>query len=219
MPAELHLSEGRVIRAPAVVLATDGFTPALGFLRRYVYALHTCAVATEPLTSEALSSMGWHGREIVFEAARTGHTFLLTPDNRVLCRGLFRYGFRDSLAPVDQKRIRGALGTAITERFPKLAGVPLEYAWSGVIGMTRTYRPAIGRLDAPGEVLHAVGYSGHGLAYGTLAGRLLAELHLGQSSSELEYALEHSLPKRLPPEPFRWLGFHGATRWMRGSEK
>ena len=78
----------------------DGYTPALGFLRRYVYALHTCAVASEPLGSEALTSIGWHGREIVLEAARTGHTFLLTPDNRVLCRGLFRYGFRDSLAPV-----------------------------------------------------------------------------------------------------------------------
>lgn len=217
--AELRLASGPGVHVPTVVVATDGYTPRIGLLRRYVYALHTCAVATEPLSNGALDSIGWQGREIIFEAGRTGHTFVLTPDNRLLCRGLLRYRLRDGLAPVDEDEIRRALGAAVEDRFPQLRPIEPEYAWDGVIGMTRSFRPAIGRLNRPGELLYAVGYSGHGLASGTLAGRLLAELHVGGRSPELEYALEHSLPKPMPTEPLRWLGFNAVSRWMSQRER
>jgi len=82
--------------------------------------------------------------------------------------------------------------------------------------MTRDFRPAIGRLPGAGDVVHAVGYSGHGLAYASLAGRLVTELVTADSSPELAYAVEHSLPPRMPPEPWRWLGFRGVTAFAGG---
>ena len=48
------------------------------------------------------------------------------------------------------------------------------------------------------------------LAAASLAGRLLAELHDGDTSPELAYALEHSPPPAMPPEPVRWLALRAA---------
>jgi glycine/D-amino acid oxidase-like deaminating enzyme len=211
----LRLAGGAAVRASSVVLATDASIGQLGPLRRRQYVLHTFAVATEPLSPERLGSLAWRGREILFEAPRSGHTLLLTPDDRVLCRGLVRYRFGNA---IEARSLAGAAGTlkrAIAERFPQLRHVHISHAWSGPLGMTRWFHPAIGRLPGDGELLYATGYSGHGLAYGTLAGRLLAELHAGERSGELDYALRYSVPPRMPPEPLRFLGVRAATAWMR----
>src|SRR5439155_1398789 len=69
------------------------------------------------------------------------------------------------------------------------ARAAITHCWCGLVGVTRSLRPLIGRLPIQGEVLHALAYAGHGLAAASLAGRLLAELFLGESSPELEYAL------------------------------
>jgi glycine/D-amino acid oxidase-like deaminating enzyme len=79
--------------------------------------------------------------------------------------------------------------------------------------MTRSFYPAIGRLQENEHVLCAVGYSGHGIAVASLAGRLITELWASDQSAELTYALEHAVPPLMPPEPFRYLAVNGLTRW------
>ena len=65
------------------------------------------------------------------------------------------------------------------EIFPQLAGVRLDYAWGGTLGITMKRLPFLARL-AP-NVLSASGYSGHGVGTAVHAGRLLAEAVRGQS--------------------------------------
>jgi glycine/D-amino acid oxidase-like deaminating enzyme len=211
----LRLAGGARVRAPSVVLAVDAAGGRLGLLRSRQYVLHTFAVATEPLPAGRLAALGWRGREILFEAPRSGHTLMLTPDDRLLCRGLVRYRFGDSIEPPPLTSAARALTRAIRERFPQVGDVRISHRWSGPLGMTRWFHPAIGRLPGPGLLLYATGYSGHGLAFGTLAGRLLAELYAGERSPELNYALRFSRPPRLPPEPLRFVGVRAATAWMR----
>jgi gamma-glutamylputrescine oxidase len=62
--------------------------------------------------------------------------------------------------------------------FPQLAEVPIEYAWRGTVGITRTRMPHFGRLND--RVLFAYGYSGQGVAMANLGGKLLAEAVLGR---------------------------------------
>jgi len=212
-PTQLRLNGGGEVRAGTVVLATNGYTSKLGFFRRRVFPIHTCAVATEPLSSAELDSLGWEGRQIIFEAAQTGHTLYLTPDNRLVCRGTTHYHFNDGVEPFDLTEVEARLTEAIHQRFLQLRPVRISHRWSGVLGMTRSFYPAIGRLTGKGEILHGIGYSGHGIAYATLAGRLVTEMYAGDTSAELTYALEHATPPLMPPEPFRYLGFYGLTRW------
>jgi glycine/D-amino acid oxidase-like deaminating enzyme len=115
--------------------------------------------------------------------------------------------------PFDLTKVEARLTEAIHQRFPQLQPVRISHRWSGVLGMTRWFYPAIGRLTGKGEILYGIGYSGHGLAYATLAGRLMTEMYAGDVSTELTYALEHAIPPLMPPEPLRYLGFYGLTRW------
>ena len=175
------MANGARVEAGTVMLATNGFTAALGWLDDRVHPLRTCAVATEPVSWDTL---GWSGRQVIFESSPTGHTLLRTPDDRVFCRGTVHRG----AGPVDLDAVARRLHAALAERLPALAGAPLAHRWSGLLGMTANFRPVVGRLEP--HLLVAAGYSGHGLASGALCGRLLAELATGQSSPELDYALD-----------------------------
>src|SRR5205085_1061484 len=96
-----RLATGRSVRARTIVLATNGYTPRLGALRRRVFALHTAALTTEPLSPGVREAIGWPGGHVLFEAGRGGHTFVLTPDGRMLCRGTLHYRYADGVTAVD----------------------------------------------------------------------------------------------------------------------
>jgi gamma-glutamylputrescine oxidase len=215
----LRLSTGSEVKAGTVVLATNGYTSKLGFLRHRVFPLHTCSVATEPLSPSQLDSLGWEGRQIVFEAGQTGHTLYLTPDDRLVCRGTTHYSFNDGVEPFDLAEVETRLAGAIRERFPQLGSVSISHRWSGVLGMTRNFYPAIGRLEGKGDMLYGAGYSGHGIAGASLAGRLIAEMHADEVSTELSYTLEHSVPPLMPPEPLRFLAVRSLTWWWQRHER
>ncbi|MGQ9572943.1 MAG: NAD(P)/FAD-dependent oxidoreductase [Dehalococcoidia bacterium] len=215
-PMRLRLSTGGEVRAETVVLATNGFTPKLGFFCRRVFPLHSCAVVTEPLSPSQLESLGWQGRHIVFEASQTGHVLFLTPDDRLVFHGAIHYQFNDGVQPFDLTAVEARLTAAIHQRFPQLQPVRISRRWSAVEGMTRSFYPAIGRLPGKGHILYGVGYSGHGIAGATLAGRLMTQMYAGDTSPELTYALEHTVPPLMPPEPFRYLALQSLIRrWQR----
>jgi glycine/D-amino acid oxidase-like deaminating enzyme len=50
---------GGEVRAQAVVLATNAYTPALGYFRRGILPLHSHVVATAPLPAERWETIGW----------------------------------------------------------------------------------------------------------------------------------------------------------------
>ena len=62
------------------------------------------------------------------------------------------------------------------------------------------------------NVLHALGYSGHGVSLALLAGRVLADLYVGHREPwrDAPFLDKRLLP--IPPEPLRWLGYQAFTR-------
>src|SRR5439155_4802343 len=184
LPSVIRSGEGVEVTAGTVVIATNAFTPRLGILNDRVYPFLTCAVATEPIHDAAWERIGWRGGHAIFEGSPTARfTFVRSPSGRLICRG----GLHAS--DVNLAAVEDELAEAIAERFPPAAPAAITHCWCGLVGVTRSLRPLIGRLPIQGEVLHALAYAGHGLAAASLAGRLLAELFLGESSPELEYAL------------------------------
>ncbi|TCP41774.1 NAD(P)/FAD-dependent oxidoreductase [Rhodovulum marinum] len=163
---------GRVT-ADKVILAANGY---LGRLAPQVAArvmpINNFIAATEPLGERAASVLT---RDIAVADSRfVVNYFRLTPDRRLLFGGGESYGYR---FPSD---LRAKVRKPMLEVFPQLADVPLTHAWGGTLAITRNRLPHLSN-PAPG-VLSAGGYSGHGVALATLAGRLLAEASRGPSA-------------------------------------
>jgi gamma-glutamylputrescine oxidase len=67
----------------------------------------------------------------------------------------------------------------MTEIFPHLKDVRLDYAWGGTLGITMKRMPYLARLGE--NVLSASGYSGHGVGTAIHAGQLIAQAIQGQA--------------------------------------
>lgn len=168
---ELRTPAGRVI-ADKVILATDSFSGELEpRLDRYIGKIESFIIATAPLPSALYESV------IACDAAVADTRHVLdyyrkSADGRLLFAGREAY-FR---VPRD---IAALVRPRMLRVFPMLRDIPIEYAWSGTVGITVTRMPHFGKLS--NRILFAHGYSGQGVALATLGGRLLAESAMGHN--------------------------------------
>jgi glycine/D-amino acid oxidase-like deaminating enzyme len=206
------------VRARAVVLATNAYTPALGFFRREILPLHSHVLATAPLADEEWSRIGWGDWDGFSDDFDRIAFACRTPGGRLLFGGggnpAYTYRFGGSTA-IDVRRDDAAarfLQRAMTHYFPALAGTPIAHRWAGVLAITLDRICSMGVGGAHRNVYHALGYSGHGVALALLAGRVLADLYDGNHEAwrDLPFYQKRLLP--LPPEPLRWLGYQAYTR-------
>ena len=89
--------------------------------------------------------------------------------------------------------------------FPQLREVRLTDMWGGPVDVGADHLPRFGTL-AGGRVHFGFGYSGNGVAPSHLGGRILAGLVLGTDDPVTRLPLVGSVPRRFPPEPFRYVG-------------
>jgi gamma-glutamylputrescine oxidase len=60
--------------------------------------------------------------------------------------------------------------------FPQLAAKRIDYVWGGMLAITLSRLPHLGRI---GRIFYAQGYSGQGVATTGIAGKLIAEAMAG----------------------------------------
>ena len=176
----VHTAGGQV-SCDHVILAGNGYLGGLEpRIAARVMPINNFIVATEPLGDRAA--------EILAEPIAVADTrfvvnyWRLSDDNRLLFGGGESYGYRfpDIIRTVRKPML---------QIYPQLADVRIDHAWGGTLAITLTRNPCFARL-AP-NVLSASGYSGHGVALATLAGRVLAEATAGQAE---RFDLMASLP-------------------------
>ena len=182
-------------------LAANGYTPALGFLRHRASPRWSFGSLTRVLTTAEQSALGGERQWGVLPADAACSTVRRTADQRILIRNTFHY----TRALAVRAQVRDAAAArhreAFIARFPQLREVPFEYTWSGLFGTSNNGQPAFGEL-APGLFTAAV-FNFAGIAMGTAAGRLLADLALGADSPLLQDLRQLPPPSWLPPEPLR----------------
>ncbi len=167
-------ASGAAVRAGHAILAGDALLH--GLCRRVnsrIMPVANYVVATAPLGDpRALIAHDM----AVSDSRFVVNYYRLTADGRLLFGGGERY---TPDPPADMAEfVRPHMETV----FPQVAGVDIDYAWGGLVSITRTRLPHVGR---EGEVLFAHGYSGMGVVLSTLAGKLLADA-IGGDDAGLE---------------------------------
>jgi glycine/D-amino acid oxidase-like deaminating enzyme len=94
---------------------------------------------------------------------------------------------------------------------PALAGSRIEASWSGPIDVSADRLPRFGTLHGT-RVHYGSGYSGNGVGPSWLGGQILASLALGLEDEWSTLPLVGRRGRRLPPEPFRYVGGR-VVRW------
>ncbi len=205
------------IAAERLFLAANGALPSLGFLGRRLFPLFTFGSLTRVLAPAERAALGGAPEWGLLAGEPLGSTVRRTRDQRLLVRNTVHYTRALGVPERLLERARAAHRRALLDRFPQLAGVPLEHTWGGLMGMTSNRQHYFGRLD---EGLYAAGgYSGCGIAMGTAAGRLLADLALGVDSPELRDMLALPGPAPLPPEPFLGWGVRARLALLAASAR
>jgi gamma-glutamylputrescine oxidase len=194
-----------VVTADRALIATNAYTPALGWKRRALAPLRVSLFETEPLSQAQLGALGWHGREGVYTAHEILESYRLTLRGTIVGGSkVIRYAWGSRLPEGYDPDAFAVIERGFRERFPELATASIATFWGGWIGLTLDFLPLIGATGASGNVLYGLGYAGHGVAQATLMGALLAERAHGRRHP-CEAALARK-ERAWPPEPFRWLG-------------
>jgi glycine/D-amino acid oxidase-like deaminating enzyme len=207
-PAIVRTPNGRV-RARLVVLATNAYTPALGWLGNRIVRVHVYLFATAPLRADQRAAVDWRGREGIYTAHEMLESYRLTADQRIVGGAkTVRYGYGGA-ALADDDATFAHLEAAFRDRFPELRDVAIERRWGGPIAFALDFLPVVGRMGRHRNILYSAGYAGHGIALASYAGTMLADLVLERDGMGRALAARRVIP--LPPEPFRWLVVRSLT--------
>ncbi len=101
-----------------------------------------------------------------------------------------------------------------------LFGVDAEVsaAWQGVLGVSRTWRPAVG-IDPARGLAWAGGYAGDGVAAANLAARTLRDLILGRETELTRLPWVGPLERNWEPEPLRYVGIHAVHKLLGAADR
>src|SRR6185437_4154233 len=200
------------VRARWSVRATEGYTASLRGQRRVLVPVNSSIVVTRPLSAEVWEQIGWSGEELLEDNAHVFVYLQRTADGRIAIGGRgvpYRYGSRAGGAGATAQATVEQLRSKLAAMFPATAGVELDHAWSGVLGVARDWCVSVG-ADANTGAAWAGGYVGQGVAAANLAGRTLRDLLLGQPTAPtLAPWVAHPPARRWEPEPLRWCGIRG----------
>ncbi|HEY1834223.1 MAG TPA: FAD-binding oxidoreductase [Solirubrobacteraceae bacterium] len=209
------------VRARWVVRATEGYTSTLRGMRRALVPMNSSMIVTRPLQEGVWREIGWQGSEVLGDAANVYVYAQRTADGRIAIGGRgvpYRYGSRND------GRGETAPGTVLSLRhqleamFPFLAGVELEHAWSGVLGVPRDWCMSV-YADPASGFAWAGGYVGEGVAAANLAGRTLRDLILGEPSELTKLPIVGRQPRGWEPEPIRWASIHAVYALYRAADR
>ena len=160
-----HTEHGSV-RARYGVLACDALLGDLEpRLAARIMPVANYLVATEPLAQPLIRN-----EYAVSDSRFVVNYFRMSADNRLIFGGGERY------TPEPPADVAAFARKHMLSIFPQLANTRIDYAWGGLVSISMTRMPHIGRM---GDLFYAHGYSGQGVLIPALAGKVIAEAMSG----------------------------------------
>ena len=221
MTAGVVRTEHGVVRAPMVVMATEGYTSQFPGMARKIVPLYSLMVATEPLPDALWDDIGLADRQTFSDYRNLIIYGQRTADGRLAFGGRgapyhFGSSIRDAYDVNDG--VHQELIRVLLELFPSLHDVDITHRWGGPLGVSRDWRPSV-TVDLGRGVAHAGGYVGDGVATAHLAGQTLAELITRHDTQRTSLPwVNHHWPK-WEPEPLRWMGINAGLALAKAADR
>jgi glycine/D-amino acid oxidase-like deaminating enzyme len=208
------------VRTTALVLATNAYTPGLGYFRDGLLPLHSHVIATAPLAEQLWSALGWNAHDGFSDDLDRIAYSCRTAGGRLLFGGGgndaydYLYGGQPVFTAAADRAARAfaAIERHMRTYFPAAAAAPIAHRWTGTLAITFDRVCSMGVRGEHRNVYYALGYSGHGIALAMLAGEVLCDLYSGDHDRWRDLPFYQKPLPRLPPEPLRWLGYQLYTR-------
>mgnify|MGYP002651492958 CR=1 FL=1 len=211
----LVATPGGKVSTGKIILTINGHLESFGYERDRLMQLFLFAVMTPELDNDAMMKLGGQPRWGITPSDPMGTTLRRIDTgqggNRIVTRtcAVLKPDMRLTQAHVD--RAAAVMQDKFDRRFPKLAGLKMEYRWAGHLCLSMNGVAVMRELED--GVYSGCVQNGLGTARGTLTGMGAAELALGIESDITRHFGSEALPKKLPPQPFRELGANLVLRW------
>jgi glycine/D-amino acid oxidase-like deaminating enzyme len=198
-------TEGGVVDARRVLLATSAYPPLLRAIGRYIAPVYDYVLVTEPLDTRMRDAVGWERRQGVSDLGNQFHYYRLTADWRILWGGydaVYRYGGPVGPQLDDHEPTFAMLSQHFFATFPQLDGLRFSHRWGGAIDTCSRFSVFFGTALG-GRVAYALGYTGLGVGASRFGGRVGLDLLDGRHSEATALTMVRRRPVPFPPEPLR----------------
>lgn len=160
------------MRAKHVLLCGNGYLSGIASdLEAKVMPINNFIAATRPLTSDEIPLKG---DECASDSRFVINYWRMSDDKRLLFGGGENYS---SKFPND---IENFVRKPLSQIYPQFKDIEIDYAWGGTLGVTVNRLPCLQQLGS--NVWAAAGFSGQGVTIAPLAGQILAETVMGDST-------------------------------------
>ncbi|WP_171126209.1 MULTISPECIES: FAD-binding oxidoreductase [unclassified Ruegeria] len=199
----------------AVILTVNGHLESFGIETDRLMQLFLFAAMTPELNVDQMALIGGQPRWGVTPSDPMGTTMRRIDTgqggNRIITRTCAALRPGMAATPRDLERASRVMQRKFDQRFPQLAGLPMQYQWAGHLCLSLN-GVSVARQIEPGVFSGCV-QNGLGTARGTLTGIAASERACGYNSDITRHFETEHPPKLLPPQPFRELGANAVLRW------
>ncbi len=156
------------VRARYAVLACDALLGKLEpRIAGRIMPVANYLIATEPLENP---------RALIADDLAISDSRFVVDYFRMSADGRLIFGGGERYTPDPPRDIEAFVRPYMTRIFPQLANARITHSWGGLVSISMTRMPHIGRM---GNVFYAHGYSGQGVLITALAGKVVAEAMSG----------------------------------------
>ncbi len=158
----------KIINAKKVVVGCNGYLDKLlGNVRNKFMPINNYIIATEPL-GEAKAKEIIRNNYAVSDTRFIIDYYRFSEDWRML------FGGGETFTSNFLKNSKEFVRNRMCKVFPEMSKYKIDFSWGGTLAITVNRMPSFGTLY-DGKLIFAHGYSGHGLALSTFAGKLISE--------------------------------------------
>ena len=197
-PARLTTPRGTVT-ADRVVLATNAYTPRLGFGRGSVIPVYHAVLLSRPLSEAEIAAYGLAAWPARLEVGVRTHTMRLSKDGRVTMRETLGYAARNSSVWPDLDNAYEQSRAAYIVRYPWVRDLAIEDRWHCISAHTENGHVVFGPVGAD-HIFASVGYNGSGVVAGHYHGYLLARHLAGDTPDDYRFLCDLPRPRPLRTE-------------------
>ena len=162
------------IKSKKVIIGCNGYLDnLLSNIRKRFMPINNYVIATEPLGEKK-------AREIIKNNHAVCDTRFIIDYYRFSEDWRLIFGGGETYSAMFVKNSKNFVKNRMDKVFPVLKDCKIDFAWGGTLAITINRLPHFGTL-MNNKLIYAQGYSGHGLALSTFAGKLISEKIEGKS--------------------------------------